>query len=106
MDENQKAITNALRGMGCKVFITSALGSGFPDLLLGISDKFDFLVEIKDGSKPPSAQKLTPAEEKFHADWGFCTIIIRSVEEAIEFVNKVRERDGKSLLLRGSATDN
>ncbi len=98
VDANQKDMVSALRGMGCKVFITSAFGNGFPDALLGIDDWFDCLVEIKDGSKPPSAQKLTPAEERFHADWGFCTIIIRSVEEAIEFVNKVRDRDGKSML--------
>jgi hypothetical protein len=27
------------------------------------------LLEVKDGSKPPSAQKLTPQQEIWHRDW-------------------------------------
>jgi hypothetical protein len=42
------------------------------------------LIECKDGSKPPSARRLTDAEQKFHDEWpGSDLYIVNSVEEAI-----------------------
>ncbi len=91
VDANQTEIVAAFRKMGCKVFVTSSVGNGYPDLLVGVSN-MAWHVEVKDGSKPLSQQKLTPAEKLFHEDWGFCTIIITSVDEAIAFVNMVRSK--------------
>jgi len=40
---------------------------------------------VKDGSKPPSARTLTPAEQKFFDEWrGGMVVIVNSVEEAID----------------------
>ena len=83
IDANQPEIVAAFRRMGATVDITSALGDGFPDIVVnkfGLSVK----VEIKDGEKPPSEQKLTPAEEEHHA----------KCKGAIAIISKVRQCAG------------
>ncbi len=50
------------------VFFVSALsrlGGGVPDLLCAYRGVW-LLVELKDGTKPPSGQKLTQDEERWH----------------------------------------
>ena len=92
VDANQSEIVQTFRDLGARVAITSAAGDGFPDLVVqyrhpskrwrGIET---VLVEIKDSAKPPSARKLTPAQEKFHAEF-LCHIVesVRDVYELLE----------------------
>ena len=84
-DSNQCAIVKALRKAGFSVAITSSLGQGFPDLVIALPrpnlEPYTALAEIKDGSKPLSAQKLTPDEIKFRDNWSGNYHIIRSEEE-------------------------
>ena len=69
VDANQAEIVRYLRAIpGCKVAITSMVGNGFPDIVVGWMGR-NYLFEIKDGAKPPSKRKLTPAERKFHKQW-------------------------------------
>ncbi len=68
-DDNHEAVRTAFRKCGCTVKDTSAVGGGFPDLLVSSRNLPAFLVEVKDGKKPPSARKLTPDQEDFHASW-------------------------------------
>lgn len=69
IDANQNEIVAALRGIpGCKVWITSMVGNGGPDFVIGWMG-VNYLVELKDGDKPPSKRRLTPDEKKFHAQW-------------------------------------
>ena len=87
MDENQSDIVAALRAIGATVRVISQ-GDGIPDLLVGFRGQ-TFLLEVKDGKKPPSARKLTPAEQKFFDDWrGGMLVIVNSVEEAIETLKR------------------
>lgn len=44
------------------------VGRGVPDLLVGFRG-LNFLVEVKDGSKPPSARKLTDDEKLWQDYW-------------------------------------
>lgn len=67
-DHNQTEIVAALRRCGCKVQDLHVVGDGCPDLLVSWHGLL-FALEIKDGSKIPSAQKLSPAEVKWHEDW-------------------------------------
>ena len=83
VDENQSDIVKALRKAGYSVAITSGLGEGFPDLLVGARGK-NYLLEIKDGSKPPSAQKLTADQVKWHRIWSGHVAVIDSVESALK----------------------
>jgi hypothetical protein len=68
-DENQTAIVEALRNIGAMVVITSAVGDGVPDLLVGYRGH-TLLLEVKDGDNPPSERVLTRAQEIFHTAWG------------------------------------
>ena len=67
-DYNQKLIVEQLRKLGVSVAVTSMLGKGFPDLVLGYQNK-NFLVELKDGAKPKSQKGLTIDEAKFFTAW-------------------------------------
>ena len=44
------------------------VGRGCPDLLVGYRG-VNYLLEVKDGEKPKSAQKLTPDEDAWHFMW-------------------------------------
>lgn len=85
VDENQSDIVAALRAIGATVRVISQ-GDGIPDLLVGFRCQ-TFLLEVKDGKKPPSARKLTPAEQKFFDEWrGGTLVIVNTVDEAIAAV--------------------
>lgn len=76
--------------MGASVRVTSAIGGGFPDLVVGINGN-NYLLEIKDGDKSPSRQKLTKDEQEFFDCWRGQVEIIRSMEDAVSFVERVRD---------------
>jgi hypothetical protein len=88
IDANQNNIVAALRKAGATVRIISQ-GDGIPDLLVGYRGR-TALLEVKDGDKPPSARKLTPAEQKFFSEWngGIC-MIVESVEDALEVLEGI-----------------
>lgn len=87
IDDNQRAIVSTLRKLGWSVKSTAAIGIGFPDLVVA-KDLCTFLIEVKDGSKPKSAQKLTPLEQKFFDEWKGDVRVINSIDAAIEFANE------------------
>ena len=81
VDANQPDIVRDLRQCGCSVAITSAVGDGFVDIVVGFRG-INVLLEIKDGDKPPSKRKLTPAEADFHRDWKGQIAVVKSFDEA------------------------
>lgn len=84
-DANHAAIINALRRAGVLVFDTSRMGGGFGDAVCAFRGVLK-IIEIKDGRKPPSARKLTPAEAEFIRDWGAHVAVVTSAEEALRAV--------------------
>lgn len=68
VDRNQKEIVAYLRKRGATVQPLHTVGRGCPDLLVGHGGK-NYLLEVKDGEKPKSAQKLTPDEDAWHFAW-------------------------------------
>ena len=85
VDDNQNEIVAALRACGATVRIISQ-GGGIPDLLVGYRGN-TILIEVKDGSKVPSAQKLTEAEQEFFDTWrGGTVVIINSVDKALDLL--------------------
>jgi hypothetical protein len=87
VDANQAEIIAALRKIGASVQPLHAVGAGCPDLAVGWRGMTS-LLEIKDGSKPPSARKLTPDQVKWHAEWRGHVAVVETVEQAIEAVTR------------------
>lgn len=67
VDRNAGEIVEGLRKAGAYVRVITQ-GDGLPDLLVGYRGH-TLLIEIKDGDKFPSQQKLTEAEQKFFDEW-------------------------------------
>lgn len=87
VDVNQKKIVNQLRRCGFSVAITSQLGNGFPDIVVGAAGR-NYLFEIKDPEKPNSARKLTDDEKSFQEAWSGQYDVIESVDDAIKIIDK------------------
>lgn len=85
VDGNQKELVKQLRAIGCSVAVTSQLGKGFPDIVVGYRG-VNYLCEIKDPAKPPSNRKLTEAEDKFSVEWRGQYCIIESLEDFLKEV--------------------
>ncbi len=98
VDKNQNEIVKRFRDLGCHVFITSGVGHGFPDLFVRIERVPELLpnrpwcglIEVKDGKKPPSQQKLTEDEIKFHEIFEGCVYIITSLAEVDRLVERAK----------------
>lgn len=84
-DANQTEIVEAYRAIGASVAVTSQLGNGFPDLVVGFRGR-NWLIEIKDGTQPPSKRRLTPAEKKFHEAWRGQVDVVNNITEALTLI--------------------
>jgi hypothetical protein len=91
IDVNQPAIVKALREAGATVVPTHAVGAGFPDLIAWFNGEV-LMIEVKDGDKPPSARKLTPAQQRFHDAWPGTIHIVESIEQAIAVVTAQKRK--------------
>ena len=85
IDDNQKAIVNVLRQLGASVQSLAATGKGCPDLLVGYHG-INYLMEVKDGDKVLSKQKLTIDQEHWHSLWRGSVHIVKSVDEALKIL--------------------
>lgn len=94
VDDNQGAVTKALRAEGWTVTHLHAIGKGCPDLLVGVTRfnvKYNFLLEVKDGNK---AWKLTPDQVIWHYNWQGQVDVVTSPENAVETIKKLL-KEGK-----------
>lgn len=92
VDANQPVIVHALRLAGCSVEHLHQVGEGCPDLLCAVAGDQTFLIEVKDGSKPPSDQKLTKDQVVWHARWRGRVHVVNSVEQALAVAAYYRAR--------------
>ena len=78
IDRNQNEIVDEYRKLGFSVAITSMIGKGFPDIVVG---KYGYtsLVEIKDGEAIPSKRRLTEDEKAFFDSWGGDIRVVKSI---------------------------
>jgi len=89
-DANQTQVISALRAAGAKVESLAAVGKGVPDLLCQYEGTF-YLIEVKDGQKPPSQRKLTDDQVKWHSEWKSAFLgVVESPDEALKFIGAIK----------------
>ena len=88
-DANQSEIVAALRKVGATVQHLHSVGQGCPDLAVGYRGA-TYLLECKDGSKPPSARKLTDNQIEWHANWRGHVAVVATVKEALTAIGALR----------------
>ena len=93
-DSNQRSIVSGLREQGMSVLDLSGVGKGCPDIAVGYAGS-NWLFEIKDGSKPPSARRLTPAEKSFHNAWAGQVSVVTSLDDALGIVKQTPGSNSK-----------
>lgn len=86
-DRNQPEIVSAFESMGCTVFDSSAMGNGFPDLVVGMPGK-SLLVEVK----MPKG-KFTTDQVRFFKSWAGQYDSVSSVNDVIDLVKHYRGAD-------------
>lgn len=88
VDANQTAVVAALRAAGATVQHLHAVGQGCPDLLVGCAGR-NYLVEVKDGARRPSEQRLTPDQEVWHRTWRGQVTVLTSARQAFDFAREL-----------------
>ena len=90
-DANHKEISNAFARLGWSVLDIHQIPN-CADILVG-KLLHCIVIEIKDGSKPPSKRKLTPGEIKFKDRWRGDYRIVTCLQDVLdidqEYKNKV-----------------
>lgn len=81
----------AFRTLGCYVRPVHTVGQGFPDLYVSVMG-YAVLVEVKDGTKPPSAQSLTPDEIRFHSECTGPVCVVRCVDDVVSLVADMKAK--------------
>jgi hypothetical protein len=86
-------VVRVLEAGGCLVQPLNI--KGVPDLLVLHRGRL-VLIEVKDGAKVPSKQRLTKDQQPWHALWAKAPIrIVRSVEDALGFLRQVTSEGGQ-----------
>jgi len=93
VDANHADIVSALERVGAIVQSLAAQGSGVPDLLVGYRG-INYLIEVKDGSKPPSKRTLTSAQQDWHQQWRGQVAIVHSEDDALTVIGARKREAG------------
>ena len=78
----------ALRKIGAVVTPIHMVGKGVSDLLVSFRQKW-YVLEVKDGKKPPSARELTADEKRWISEQRAPVHIVTSPMEAINFLQMI-----------------
>ena len=70
----------------------SSFGKGFPDIVVGLWGA-NYLVELKDSNKPPSARRLTNSQVSLHANWqGQIAVCTTSTDVVATILRHIRKK--------------
>jgi hypothetical protein len=95
-DDNHNDIADLFTSAGCTVVDTSQLGKGFPDMVIGLCG-INVLVEVKDGDKSPSKQKLTEDEFKFFHNWRGWVAVVRDDKDALNIISQIKQQKAQEM---------
>ena len=88
VDGNHSKIVKELRMYPGVSVRSVATIKGFCDIIVGFRG-VNYLYEIKDPSKPPSARKLTEDEQKFHDSWTGHVKVILTTDEILKDIGVI-----------------
>ena len=91
VDANQKEIVQELRKRDISVLHTHQLGKGAPDIIVGYMNS-NYLIELKDGNKSKSQQRLTKDELDFSLKWCGSYAVCNSLEQILLLIDYDEER--------------
>ena len=91
IDANQTEIVKHFRAWGCSVLNISSL-KNCCDIAVALHGR-TIMVEIKDGSKPKSARKLTEGEQKFKESWKGAWRLCESIKDADAIIAELTSTD-------------
>lgn len=80
-DTNHAAILDTARGIGARVWDTSAIGGGFPDALVYWAGQV-YLVEIKNPDTRYGRSGPTARQRRFASD-GWPVLVVRTADELL-----------------------
>lgn len=86
-DDNHKEIESAFQSLGWSVLDLSQLKKAC-DIAIGKSG-YTAMIEIKDGSKPPSQRKLTDGEIEFRDRWLGDWFLVESIDDVLKIDNQI-----------------
>ena len=89
VDANHKEVSDAFKKFGCSVLSISTL-KNCGDLVVAKNLK-TVVIEVKDGSKPPSARKLTTGEAEFSGKWKGIYVIVKDLSDVIAVVRALEK---------------
>lgn len=81
VDTTHGAIRDHLRAIGWRVYDSSAIGGGFPDLVVSRSG-FTALVECKSGSEAGAEMDLNEAQRRFRDGWEGAFVVAATPAQA------------------------
>jgi hypothetical protein len=84
-DGNHDDLIKGLKKVGATVQTLSQVGRGCPDLLIGFRGA-NVLLEVKDGSLPPSKRTLTESEATWHQGWRGQVATVGSLDDALKAI--------------------
>ena len=84
VDKNHKEIVECFRKLGCSVLSLSSQGKGCPDLLISYQARC-YLIEVKD-----TGGTLRESQKEFMRTWGSPVYVVRSNNEVVSLLNKLR----------------
>jgi hypothetical protein len=90
VDANHAEIVGYFRKFGCSVLNISQL-KNCGDLVVAKCQK-TVIVEVKDGSKPPSARKLTKGEGEFSNAWQGIYAVVEDLSDVIALVKALEKK--------------
>lgn len=92
-DDNHRDVVDEFRQTmpEATVFDASGAGNGFPDLVIGLAGK-NYLFEVKDPEKVPSARNLTDAQKDFHTAWQGQVHVVHSAAEICATIFRINNK--------------
>ena len=96
-DANQSEVVESLREIlpEASVKVMSGAGDGFPDLAVGWKG-WNFLFEVKDPEKVPSARQLTRAQQDMHSTWQGQIAVVHSSGEIVAHIARYVADHGRA----------